>query len=189
MKNLIFLLLSLATTLGVTAQVKIFDSGSSPEAHISAGLDVDFNNRGVLPPRMTTPQRAAIANPSPGLFVFNTDINCMEFFNGAVWKTLCGAQAVCSAPPLAPNLIGATDYTTSQFRVLWNFSDGALSYLLQASLQSDFSSYVFNQNAGGASFGDIQGLSPGDVCYFRVYALNACGISLPSSTGSATVPD
>ena len=47
-------------------------------ADSSAGLDVDFTDRGLLPPRMTTQQRNAIVNPAAGLLVYNTSTQFLE---------------------------------------------------------------------------------------------------------------
>lgn len=46
--------------------------GTNPP-HVSAELDVNSTTRGMLIPRMTATQRAAIANPAAGLLVFQTD--------------------------------------------------------------------------------------------------------------------
>ena len=60
---------------GVSAQVGI--NTASP--HASAALDVTSvdNNKGLLPPRMTTGQRDAIASPASGLIIYNTTTNSL----------------------------------------------------------------------------------------------------------------
>lgn len=60
--------------------VGINESGATPNE--SAGLDVDFNNKGFLPPRLTTSQRDAMANPAAGLMVYNTTFNCLQVNEG-----------------------------------------------------------------------------------------------------------
>src|SRR5688572_20045710 len=52
----------------------------SPVPHPSAQLDVTSTTKGFLLPRMTTAERNAIANPSPGLMIFNTTTQSMEIF-------------------------------------------------------------------------------------------------------------
>ena len=47
----------------------------------SAALDVVSNNKGALLPRLTTAQRAAIANPATGLMVFQTDGTPGYYYN------------------------------------------------------------------------------------------------------------
>ena len=53
-------------------QVAINTDGNNPDT--SAGLDVKFDNKGLLVPRMTRIQRTAIASPAEGLMVYCT--NC-----------------------------------------------------------------------------------------------------------------
>jgi len=70
-------------------------------ANPSALLDLQSTNRGFLPPRMTSAERSAIANPATGLFVFNTTFNCLEMNIGTptqpVWNCLSVANAVTAA--------------------------------------------------------------------------------------------
>ncbi|NCA76311.1 MAG: LamG domain-containing protein [Alphaproteobacteria bacterium] len=71
------------------AQVAINSDGSTYDH--SAMLDVKSANKGFLPPRLTTIQRDAIANPATGLTIFNLDLNCIEFFAGQNngWHSPC----------------------------------------------------------------------------------------------------
>jgi uncharacterized protein (TIGR02145 family) len=57
----------------------------------SAELDVTSTTKGFLPPRMTSVQRSAISilTLAEGLQIYNTDINCLEYFNGTGWMSLC----------------------------------------------------------------------------------------------------
>jgi hypothetical protein len=56
----------------------------------SAILDVYSTNKGFLPPRLTTLQRDAIATPDAGLMIYNTTVNCLQWWNGTVWYDGCG---------------------------------------------------------------------------------------------------
>ena len=56
---------------------------TTPDA--SAKLEVSSTSKGILFPRMTTVQRNAIISPANGLHVFDTDVNALWFFDGAVW--------------------------------------------------------------------------------------------------------
>src|ERR1041385_977993 len=83
--------------------VGINPTGSAPNN--SAGLDVDFTNKGILIPRMTTAQRNAIASPATSLMIFNTTTNCLEIYLGGLWQSIyCG----CIAAPAAPTANAAT---------------------------------------------------------------------------------
>ncbi len=56
---------------------------TSPDG--SAVLDMTSTTQGVLIPRMTTTQRAAITTPAIGLQVYDTDTSSIWSYNGASW--------------------------------------------------------------------------------------------------------
>jgi hypothetical protein len=74
-----------------SAQVAINNDGSQPNA--SAGLDVKFTDKGLLPPRMTTSQINAISSPASGLMAFNTESNSPLYYNGSAWRSFGGNYA------------------------------------------------------------------------------------------------
>jgi len=47
----------------------------------SAALEIVSTSKGLLPPRMTTAQRTAIASPANGLVVFDTDLKALQVFD------------------------------------------------------------------------------------------------------------
>jgi uncharacterized protein (TIGR02145 family) len=55
----------------------------------AAILDISSTTKGFAPPRMTTTQRNAITSPFAGLTIYNTTLNCMEYFNGTGWLNHC----------------------------------------------------------------------------------------------------
>jgi hypothetical protein len=61
---------------------------TSPDA--SSVLDMTSTTQGVLIPRMTTTQRAAIATPVIGLQVYDTDTKSVWSYNGAAWANGTG---------------------------------------------------------------------------------------------------
>lgn len=69
-----------------SAQVGINPDGSPPDS--SAGLDVNFPDKGFLPPRLTFFQMKTIANPATGLIVFNTDSLDLYIFAGIYWVSV-----------------------------------------------------------------------------------------------------
>jgi uncharacterized protein (TIGR02145 family) len=82
----LFLIIGMTVQYG-DAQVKI---GNNPTTiHSSAAFELESTNKGLLPSRMTTAQRDAIANPELGLLIFNTTSACLEYFNGAGWYDKC----------------------------------------------------------------------------------------------------
>lgn len=66
-----------AQSVGINAD------GSAPNS--SAGLDVNFTNKGFLPPRMTTAQRNAIPSPVEGLVIYNRDEKVLNIYTGTSW--------------------------------------------------------------------------------------------------------
>ena len=86
MKKLLFILAAIITlSLTVNAQVSV--GIASPNG--SAMLDVTSTTKGLLTPRMTATQRAAISNPATGLIVYQTDdITGFYYYTGAAWVVL-----------------------------------------------------------------------------------------------------
>ena len=70
---------------------------ASPNA--SAKVEIASTTQGFLPPRMTTIQRDAISSPAAGLTIYNTTVNCLQWWNGTLWYDGCGNNA---APPTYP---------------------------------------------------------------------------------------
>jgi hypothetical protein len=62
----------------VNAQVGI--GVSTANVNPSAQLEVLSINKGLLPPRMTTVQRNAIANPAAGLIIYNLTTHALEYY-------------------------------------------------------------------------------------------------------------
>jgi uncharacterized protein (TIGR02145 family) len=85
---LIFILLLTHTA---NAQIAVNTDGTNPNN--SAMLDVKSTNRGLLPPRMTTAQRNAIASPAEGLVIYNTDDKALNVYNGTFWWSMNPAFA------------------------------------------------------------------------------------------------
>lgn len=69
------------------AQVSVNTDGS--EADGSAMLEVKSSDKGVLPPRLSTPLMKAIESPVSGLMIYNTDEKCLFYFEGIYWINMC----------------------------------------------------------------------------------------------------
>jgi hypothetical protein len=78
----------------------------------SAILDLSSSDKGLLPPRLTSSQRMAIANPANGLIVFDIDINCYIYFSTTTnsWISLCNASGA-TGPTGLSGTIGPTGPT------------------------------------------------------------------------------
>ena len=160
-------LVIMATTVA-NAQVGINTDNSAPDA--SAGLDVKFPDKGLLPPRMTVDQRDAIASPAEGLMVYCT--NCgvngsLSLFTNGAWRT----YSFCNTPsPLA----GSNSASSGQITWKWTAVAGA-------------SGYKWNTTPGFNSATDMDtatvqtetGLACGTTYTRYVWAYSECGISHP----------
>lgn len=93
-KAFMILLLLIISATGFSQGTSINNTGNAPDP--SAGLDVSFDNKGVLVPRISNLQRNAITAPAEGLLIFNTTTKCFNVFKNSQWFELCGN---CIAPP------------------------------------------------------------------------------------------
>jgi N-acetylneuraminic acid mutarotase len=96
----------------------------SSEPDPSARLDVSSTTEGFLPPRMTTAQRNAIVSPATGLQVYNTDINCLEFWNSAGWISVCSDKILFNGIMT----VGCTDAWTQKRYFGGNEREHAVSF-------------------------------------------------------------
>ncbi|HZV71223.1 MAG TPA: DUF4215 domain-containing protein [Saprospiraceae bacterium] len=71
---------------GTPKGVAINMDGTRPDP--SAMLHVKSTNSGILIPRMTSPQRVAIPNPSNGLLVFDMTTGSFWYFFNSTWKQI-----------------------------------------------------------------------------------------------------
>lgn len=79
---------NLGMTINQAGKVSI----GTASAHSSALVEIASTTNGFLPPRMTKTQRNAIPSPATGLTIYNTTINCLEFYNGSAWMSACGTD-------------------------------------------------------------------------------------------------
>jgi hypothetical protein len=176
MKNLIivFLLISYNSSL-ISQNVAINNKGSKPDP--SAMLDVSSTTGGMLIPRMTTVQMNAITNPAPGLQIFNTNTNCIEYFNGASWQNVV---CPCTAPPPAPGVIsGNTTACISSAGNVYAIAavTGATSYTWSVPTGATITAGLGTTSIT-VTFGSVSG-------NITVAAFNSCGTSGTSSLAVA----
>jgi hypothetical protein len=166
--------------LGFTAgaQVGINPSGAAPND--KAALDLDFTNKGLLPPRMSSAQRDAIGSPVPaGLTIYNTTTNCLEVYTGGAWKGMCNGDN-CSTPPATPT---AGSHVVAETSITWNWSavSGASGYKYNTA--NDYSTAV---SAGTATSYAQSGLVCATSYTLYVWAHNACGASSAATFTQST---
>ncbi|MDO6435208.1 tail fiber domain-containing protein [Flavitalea sp. BT771] len=106
--NLLFLI---AGTLHAQ-NVGINTTGSQP--HASSMLDISSTSKGLLIPRMTAAQRAAIPAPATGLQVYQTDGAAgFYYYNGSAWQPMAGGAGWSltgnAGTDTVHNFLGTTD--------------------------------------------------------------------------------
>lgn len=108
-----------------------------------------------------------------------------------------GASDVAAVALATPVANAASDVADASFKARWNFVSTATSYLLDVSVNPDFSTLVPNYNS--KSIADLNtvvtGLNGGTKYYYRVKAKNESQISAYSNvisvvtTGTSTIPE
>ena len=87
-----FLILTLTIGFGfigigaLNAQVKVGDNPDTIDPE--SVLELESTGKGFLPPRMATADRPS-GPPAEGMVIYNTDIQCLETYNGTTWISLC----------------------------------------------------------------------------------------------------
>jgi len=114
------LLILLLLTSSLQAQVSVTIDGSAADA--SAMLDVQSSMKGMLVPRMTTAQRAAITSPAEALLVYDLDTKSFWYVKRSAWTEISSNTAGWSLNGNAGtnpeiNFIGTTDKTSFKIQV------------------------------------------------------------------------
>jgi len=87
MKKILMVILTVNCLLFLKAQnVGINNAGAAP--HSSAMLDINSTTKGMLTPRMTSTQRAAIVSPAEGLIVYDTNTKSFWYYNNSIWNEI-----------------------------------------------------------------------------------------------------
>ena len=76
------------TKVGITLLKRAGADNASnwPMVRKSGHIALESNTKGFVVTRMTTSQITAIANPQEGMMVFDTNLNCMKIYDGAIWS-------------------------------------------------------------------------------------------------------
>ncbi len=163
------------------AQVGINVDNAAPNP--SAGLDIQFTNKGLLPPRMSKAQRDLIADPAEGLIVIcndcilETDPAVAVYLNGS-WRVLfCNCTEPSSPVARVPS---ASDHT-----IIWKWNS--------VSAVSGYRWSADNIFAAATELNtDTSKVEPGLNCsttYTRyIWAYNDCGFSNPTILTFTTTP-
>lgn len=177
MKKIFFAFAFLVMSFGL-AQVGIGTTNPSP----SAVLDIYSSSKGVLLPRLTNVERAAIASPAQGLLIYNTSKNCLEWYNGTSWNNPCG---IVDAAPAAPSNVIATS-GNAQASVAFtppSTSDFPITGYLVTSTPGNITA------TGTTSPIVVTGLVNGTEYTFSVVAISSAGSSTASLASNPVTPN
>ena len=174
------LALSLFLSFQLSAQVSI--SPDNSPADPSAGLDVNFPNKGVVLPRMTRAGMNAIVNPVNGLMVFCTDCGSGSagslsiFINGS-WNIVYTTN--CSIAPPSAGL-----HVASKTQIVWNWNTASGASGYKWNTINDFTSAT---DLGTSTSKTETGLASGTPYTRYVWAYNTCGNSLVTTLTQSTL--
>jgi hypothetical protein len=112
------------SNVGWTANSFLWNSGtqvgmntSNPDA--SAIVQIDAENQGFLPPRLSENDRDNISDPAPGLVIFNTTDSTFDYFNGDCWlPTFLEDCQACSIDMFASSLADTIDRVVSDSAIV-----------------------------------------------------------------------
>ena len=126
-------MLALLGSRGAMAQGVSHNTTGAP-AHASAMLDVASTNKGVLVPRMTAAQKAAIVSPATGLMVFQTDGTAgFYYYTGSAWSAVGGSSLPSGTNGQVLQLVsGSPAWVGNTLSIGASFGGGKVAYVLQA---------------------------------------------------------
>jgi hypothetical protein len=160
--------------------VLIGSPGQTPDS--SAVLELRDSLRGFLPPRLTTVQRNAISNPQAGLTIFNTDIQCLEFYrSGSGWFSPCP-----QTPQVVLDSLFGNNGFSWQAAAKVTFDGGSYvnqrGFCISVLPQPDINDTLVQVGGGGSGVfsAALPSLPPGILFYVRAYAINSVGVAYSS---------
>lgn len=170
---LLFAVFLLFSKMANAQGVGINQTGNDPEQ--SAGLDIDFQDKGFLLPRLSTEQRDQIATPASTLLIFNTSVMCFQAYLSGQWQNVY-CDHVCTTAPSSPEgIIGNASPCQNQQGLVYSINPvpGANSYTW--TVPSDA---LITSGQGSTSIVVNIGYSEEAI---SVVASNNCGASSPAS--------
>ncbi len=191
---MISLILFGVSTLDLKSQnIGINSTGSTP--NVSAGLDVDFFNKGFLLPRMTTAQRNTITSPALSLLIFNITDNCLQIRNTLTgqWENVYCFSGCTGIPSQPSVIIGATPVTQGDNGVVysvaniaginytWSYSGTGFTCVSGCTTNSITANFSTTATSGILTVTPINGCGNGTSRTFSITVNNpppfVCGVS------------
>ena len=159
-------------SLNSFSQVSINADNSAPDP--SAGLDVKFTNKGLLPPRMTHAQMNSIVSPANGLIIYCTD--CSSSGNGALAMFINNVWQIFNPSCLVPLIPESGIHSPAATQITWNWNtvSDATGYKW-----STVNNYTGATDMGTTTTKTETGLTCNTLYTRYAWAYNACGNSIP----------
>lgn len=126
--------------------------GTAPDS--TAILDLDSTDKGVLFPRMTSAQRAAIASPAEGLMVYDTDESALYVYKSSSWESLKGAShefrasQVSGSATFANNSFTDVVYTSEDYDASSAYDNSTGEFIAPEDGVYSFSWNTYHINSG-----------------------------------------
>lgn len=146
--------------------------GGTADADGSAALEINSTTKGLLPPRMTEVQRDAVSSPAAGLFVYNTDTDRLNVFNGTDWEeSVAGTAAAALGQTLTSDGSGGTS---------WEYPD------ISATLVPPFTESILS---GSGTYNIVYAfvISSGSATVGATYTNNSVTFTVKETVSSATL--
>jgi Chaperone of endosialidase len=171
-KQLLIIVLMLALSTGLYAQMGVNSTGAAPNP--SAMLDVSSTTKGLLIPRMTTAQKNAISPKPIGLMVYDITIASLQHWDGFNWS---GGEWATVGNDVFKNTFGKVGINTTN--LLNTFQIG--SPTSPAFSGNDIA--ISNANGGGMSFFQSGAASTGNSIWYS----NSSFALMPAYAGTGNV--
>jgi hypothetical protein len=149
MQKVLLYLTVMAISLNIAFSQGTAINSTGNAADSSAMLDVSSAKKGVLFPRMNTAQVNAIVSPAVGLLIYNTDINCFQYWDGSSWLNDCGSSTPGS-PVTSPCITKGGTASAS-------ITTGSCGYSSVLSLVGSLGNIQWQQSSDGNYFYDVPG--------------------------------
>jgi hypothetical protein len=153
------------------SQVAINHDGSA--ANSSAGLDVNFTDKGFLLPRLTFEQRNAIQNPAEGLIIYCT--NCASDASGALSIYQGGLWRIFNIDCYSPSVPSTGDHAIAVSQIIWNWGSVPIAMGYKWNTTNNYNTAI---DLGNTTTYTENGLSCWTKYTRYVWAYNTCGQSL-----------
>ncbi len=152
------------------SQVAINADGRAPDP--SAGLEINFTDKGFLLPRMDFEQRNAIENPAEGLMIYCTD--CSADATGALCIFQNGLWRVFNLDCQAPYMVSAGENVPSLTQIVWNWNSVPIAIGYKWNTTNDYGTAIDLEQETSYTESGLTCMTP----YSRyVWAYNLCGQS------------